>query len=82
MIIYDDVADKSLESIIILLTKREMMQLAGYLEDLSTSVDQEEHYHLCNDDFSKEITLALYDKSKGLKHFAEKYRELIIMEKS
>jgi len=79
MVIVDENTNKSLDNVTILLSATEASQMIGYLEALlsnSTST-QNVHYHLNNDDYSKEITLTLYDKKESLEHFAEKYRTLI-----
>jgi len=78
MKIIDEMTNKSLSNITILLEKSELTQLIGYLEDLSSEVAQNEHYHLNNDDYSKEITIAVYDDKGSLEHFAEKYKKIIV----
>ena len=84
MIIFNESADQSselnteLENITILLTESEATQMIGYLEYLISEADKKAHYHLNNDDYSKEITLALYDRDGDLEHFAQKYREAIL----
>ena len=78
MIVFDETTDKNLVNTTILLTKNEAIQLMGYLEDLLSNTEQNEHYHLNNDNFSKEITIALYDKKGNLDSFATKYKTLIL----
>ena len=78
MKILDEETNKSLSNITILLQRNELNQLIGYLEELSLSVTKNEHYHLNNDDYTKEITIALYDQQGEIDHFSEKYRKLIL----
>ena len=78
MRILDETADKSLSFITILLEKKELAQFIGYLKQLSLDTDQKNHYHFNNDDFSKEITIALYTKDGCLEHFADRYKKLIV----
>ena len=82
MIILDENTNISLINITILLTKNEATQMIGYLEELLSNTEQNVHYHLNNDNFSKEITIALYDKQNNSNNFAEKYKKLIFTEKS
>jgi len=63
-----------------LFSKSEATQLIGYLEDLLSGTGQYAHYHLNNSNYSKEITIALYDKNGCLDNFAKKYKELILSE--
>ena len=79
MKILDETTNKSLSNITILFERNEVIQLIGYLEQLLNSTD-DEHYHLNNDDYSKEITMALYDKNGCLEHFAERYKKLILLD--
>ena len=76
MIVLDEITNNSLSNITILLQKNEAIQMIGYLEDLLSNATQNEHCHLNNDNYSKEITIALYDK-KRLEGFEDKYKELI-----
>ena len=78
MIIVDELTNKSLNNITVLLENSEATQLIGYLEELLLCVSQEEHYHLNNDSFSKEITVALYSKKGNLDNLADKYKKLIL----
>jgi len=80
MIIVDETTSKSLSNATILLTEKETTQMIGYLEELLSNKKQNEHYHLNNDNFSKEITIALYDKTKNVDIFSEKYKTLILTE--
>jgi len=80
MKIFDEIQNKSLSTITILLTKKEAAQLHSYLEQLirETEPNEHVHFHLENEDFSKEITIALYDKNGNLESFSERYRKLIL----
>ena len=80
MKIFDEIQNKSLNDVTILLNKGEAIQLIGYLEQLvaNTKPNEHVHYHLNNEDFSKEITVALYDKSSSLENFSETYKKLIL----
>lgn len=80
MIIFDETTNKSLENITLLLTKSEARQMVGYLEELLLNTEQIEHYHLNNDNFSKEITIACYDKKQCIDNFADKYKNLILLD--
>jgi hypothetical protein len=46
------------------------------LEELVAGEVQNEHYHLNNDDYSKEITVALYEND-NLSGFSDRYKLLI-----
>ena len=78
MIIWDENTNKSLTDITMLLSKSEAIQLISYLDELLKSTNLNTHYHLNNDNYSKEITLALYDKNECLSGFEEKYKRLIL----
>jgi len=77
MRIFDEMANKSVSNLTLLLEKAEAIQLIGYLEELvSVEGIQSDHYHLNNADYSKEITIALYENG-NLDNFSERYRLLI-----
>ena len=80
MIIFDETSNKSLDNITLLLTKNEATQMIGYLEDLLLNTEKNEHYHLNNDSYSKEITIAFYNKVGCLDNFSSKYKNLILSE--
>ena len=77
MRILDEMTNKSTNNLTVLLEKNEAIQLIGYLEELVTNDSIAEHYHLNNADYSKEITIALYDVNR-LDGFSERYKTLII----
>ena len=76
MRILDEITNRSISNVTLLLEKVEAIQLIGYLEELVSSEVQNEHYHLNNADFSKEITLALYNDT-NFDCFSERYILLI-----
>ena len=77
MKIFDETTNQSISDITILLRKHEITQFIGYLECLLLDNAEGAHYHLNDDDYSKEITIALYNPNGSLDHFAEKYRKVI-----
>ena len=81
MIVFDEKNNVSTDNVTILLDVEEAHQLLGYLKLLMQSDTQHEHYHLNNYDYSKEITIALYDKNGSLEHFSDKYKSLILSDK-
>ncbi|MCL1999439.1 MAG: hypothetical protein FWG65_11810 [Turicibacter sp.] len=76
MIIFDEVADRQLNEITLLLRETEISQMIGYLEDLLEGKSSDVHFHLNNANYSKEITLSLYDDG-GSNSFAPKYQQAI-----
>jgi len=78
MKIFNEDTNKSLSNITILLTKNEILQLISNLENLSSDIINNNHFHLNSDDYSKEITISLYDQNGVLDYFEEKYRKLIL----
>ena len=74
MIIYDDINQKELMHAILLLTPKEARELLGALEQLTTKPG--DHYHLNNEAYSKEITIALYTPDNR-KSFAKIFQEMI-----
>ncbi|MDL2220450.1 hypothetical protein LJC55_02155 [Eubacteriales bacterium OttesenSCG-928-N14] len=78
MIIFDEDRDILIENITILLKKEEADQLIYCLKELLSNTEKNGHYHLNNDNYSKEITVALYDKEKDLNNFAYKYQKAIL----
>jgi midasin (ATPase involved in ribosome maturation) len=76
MRILDETSNKSVSNLTLLLKKTEAIQLIGYLEALTSKDVLDEHFHLNNDDYSKEITVALYDDS-NLNFFSDRYKLLV-----
>jgi len=77
MIIFNETTKESLTNVTILLNKSEADQMQGYLEELLSNATQNAHYHLNNDDYSKEVTLTLYDKKSNLDGFSDVLKTLI-----
>jgi len=80
MIIIDESTNNNLTNITILLAKNEIIQMIGYLKELLLNEENSTHYHLNNDNYSKEITLASYEKNGCLDNFSEKHKNLILSE--
>jgi len=80
MIILDELTNKNLANVTILLTKSEATQMLGYLENLLSDLGQNAHFHLNSDCFTKEITLARYEKDECLDRFADKYKKQILLD--
>ncbi|MFZ4773478.1 MAG: hypothetical protein ACOYK9_05755 [Chlamydiia bacterium] len=62
MRILDDVSDKKLDEVSILLTYEEAEQLHGYLGNLLEN-PKLQHEHMSSSDCKKTVTLCLYDES-------------------
>jgi len=67
--------DIEMPSVTLLLKRHEMVQLIGYAEQLLQS-GPGDHSHLSSDDYTREITLSLYDPS-DTSMFHESIRPLI-----
>jgi len=78
MIIFDEDTNRSISNITLLLKDDEALQLVTYLNSLLARGVKNEHCHLNNDDYAKEVTVTLYDKDGDIDHFAEKYKKLIL----
>jgi len=61
MRILDDLSKNSIDYITISLEKQEARQLIAYLEALMEDKTPYAHYHLNNEDYTKEITVELCD---------------------
>ncbi|MBE7034163.1 MAG: hypothetical protein E7406_08070 [Ruminococcaceae bacterium] len=81
MRILDEDRNKALNNITLLLTKEEAMQILSDLDDLVNGDTKGDHYHINNNDFSKEITVALYDENKIDDFFSKRYEKLIKYDK-
>ena len=73
----DEATNKSISNLTLLLEKEEAVQLLGYLEELLSEEGKHAHYHLNTVDYSKELTIALYDKGE-LDSFSDRYQMLIM----
>jgi hypothetical protein len=76
MHILDEEADKPVRRIQILLTPSEAGELRDSLNALLASPDTARHEHVSNDDFSKEITIAVWEE-RTLPLLADRIRCLI-----
>ena len=67
--------DAPLDNICIYLTIAEAKAMVGYLEQL-VAEPGEQHFHLSDDEYQREITLTVYQTS-GLEQYDERSRRLI-----
>jgi len=80
MRILDEKTNKGVNLLTLLLKKQEAEQLVAYLNLLLESESSKDHHHLSNDDYSKEITIALYEEN-DIEHFSDRCKELILHDK-
>lgn len=73
MRIYDEENEKSLTSILIMLTPSEVRELLGKLKSLDVTND---HIHVDDEHYKREITLGLYTP-QNIQNFSEKVKTLI-----
>lgn len=73
MLIINKETKESMDSVVILLNKDELKELYSAIENKDDNFD---HYHLCNNDYTKEITLVSYDIF-NLSKFDEETKKLI-----
>lgn len=73
--------DKVVNNVLLLLTKQEAIQFVSDLNDLINDDDMDNHHHINNDDYSKEITIALYDENNISDFFSERCKKLIQYDK-
>lgn len=74
MRISDDISNKKIDKLILLLTKEEILQLEDYLKQfINKSKNDGLHFHLSSEDYRKEITVCIYnpDNIKALHHRAQ-----------
>jgi hypothetical protein len=76
----DETSNQSIGNLTLLLEKAEAIQLIGYLEDLVSEESPNEHFHLNDAEYTKEITIALYE-DKRLDGFSDRYKLLITEDK-
>jgi hypothetical protein len=75
--ILDEDNDKSLSAIILYLTKSEASQLRDYLEQvLAHPIGR--HEHVSNSDYTKEVTICIYDPDHLDENFHERSKKLIL----
>lgn len=76
MRILDEISDKSLKNVILYLTLAEATELKNDLDELLKK-PLNNHVHISNENFQKEITVCIYDM-ENLKGFNERSLNLII----
>lgn len=76
MRLLDEISDKSLKKVVLYLTCSEALELKDSLDDLLKK-PLNNHAHISCEDFTKEITVCIYDID-NLKGFNERSMELII----
>jgi len=76
MRILDETSDKSLKNLILYLTFNEASELRDSLDELLKK-PLNNHAHISNENFQKEITVCIYDID-NLKGFNERSRKLIV----
>lgn len=67
--------DKSVNEIILFLTPSEASELVAALQVILKKPS--DHVHVSNEDFTKEVTVCIYDPKK-LDHFDERSRKIIL----
>lgn len=82
MRIFDQTNDKTLKTILLFLTKNEMKQMIGYLEQMENDTIGIGHAHLDDEEYQHEITIALYDeKNMQNNEFNERCKKVIVEDK-
>ena len=76
MRILDDKRDVSVDTVILYLTRSEACELRDSIASLLDG-DGTGHEHTPSDDYTKEITVCLYDEETSLSHFDERSIRLI-----
>ena len=61
MYIIDDISEKKLDAVTLLLTKVELQELVGDAESLIKDPSKD-HHHISSADYQKEITICIYDE--------------------
>lgn len=79
MRILDENSDKSLENVILYLTQSEASELRDALDDLLKN-PLNNHVHISNENYQKEITVCLYDVN-NLDDFNKRSKKLILDDK-
>jgi len=75
MRILDIDSNKKIDNIMILLTKKEIIQLLGYSKQLIDNPSAD-HHHLSSDDYQNEITICIYDH-ENIDNFNPRVQKLI-----
>ncbi|MBE7045425.1 MAG: hypothetical protein E7397_07825 [Ruminococcaceae bacterium] len=81
MRILDEDRDTTVDNVLILFTKEEAIQLISSLEDLIADETKGNHHHINNNDYSKELTIALYNEKNIDDWFSERCKRLIQYDK-
>ncbi len=68
--------DAPVQMLTVLLTRSEVQELHGILDDLLAADSTGDHYHLSSPDYQKEITVAIYGESDP-RGFSERMLKLI-----
>jgi hypothetical protein len=80
MLIFDDEKEKSINNIILMLKLEEAIQLEGAIDDLiekEKNGGKTSHKHINNEEYTKEITVAIYN-DKSINEFMPIIRDMII----
>jgi len=72
--------DKSTKNILILLTPSEAAELRDDLESLLHQNENNQHTHINDIEYSREITIAIYRDSENIDQFDERTQRLILMD--
>lgn len=79
MYILDEASDKSLSNVILYLTLPEILELKDSIDALIAKPINN-HMHISDETFKKEITICIYDKNK-LDGFNDRSKKLILEDK-
>ncbi len=77
MRLFDQEKKKSIADILLLLTSEEASELRDELERLLTESKENNHGHISDSSFTKEITISIYDANK-IEGFSHRIKKLII----
>jgi Ca2+-binding EF-hand superfamily protein len=77
MRILDQDNDKKVNNILLLLTTSEAVELKDELERLLDSSQKDDHGHINDNDFVREVSLAIYDENNIIR-FDDRIQKLII----
>ena len=73
-------SNKSIQDILLLLTKEEAIELLDGLDKLINSEKKRNHVHINDFDFDKEITIAIYNDN-NIEEFDERVQRLLLYDK-
>lgn len=77
MRILDEDIDQSVNGVIIYLTKSEALEMRDSLEQILTAPDGR-HEHISSSDYTKEVTICIYDPDHLDEQFHERSKKLIL----